>query len=70
MEEDKKNYDNKKNIKLNYVVKNISLSNYLTNCLPDYKTDAGYEIKMDQVGNSNVSENNNNENINYLLRQK
>lgn len=53
IEEDKKN----KNKFLCYVVKNINLSNYLTNCLPDYRSEAGFEVIGDN-DNSNNTENN------------
>ena len=36
------------------------MTNYLINCLPDYKNDGTFQIKMDEVGNSNSLENNNN----------
>ena len=61
-EENKVN--NNKNNNLNYVPRNISLTNFLTNCLADYKNDGTFQIKMDQVGNSNQPENNNNVNNN------
>ena len=67
-EEENDNEENKinnnKNNNLNYVPRNISLTNFLTNCLPDYKNDGTFQIKMDQVGNSNQPENNNNNTIN------
>ena len=50
-------HSNKNN--LNYIPKNISLTNFLINCLPDYKNDGTFQIKMDEVGNGNASENNN-----------
>ena len=53
-------YNNSNKNDLNYVQKNISLTNYLMNCLPDYKNDGTFQIKMDEVGNSNSVENNNN----------
>ena len=56
------NNSNKNKNNLNYVPKNISLTNFLTNCLPDYKKDGGFEIKMDEVGNGNAQEINNNNN--------
>ena len=49
------NNSNKNNI---YIPINISLTNYLTNCLPDYKNDGSFQIKMDEVGNGNAPENN------------
>ena len=58
LEENKTN--NNKNANLNYISKNISLTDFLTNCLPDYKNDGSFQIKMDQVGNSNQPENSNN----------
>ena len=65
-EENKINSGNNynKNNKLNYIPRNISLTNFLTNCLADYKNDGSFQINMDQVGNSNQPETNNNININ------
>ena len=57
-DENKNNNSNKNN--LYYSPKNISLTNFLTNCLPDYKNDGTFQIKMDEVGNGNASENSNN----------
>ena len=58
------NNSNKNN--LNYIPICISLTNFLTNCLPDYKNDGTFQIKMDEVGNGNLIENNhiNNNNTN------
>ena len=64
IEENKNNINNNKNNNLNYVAKNISLTSFLTNCLPDFKNDGTFKIKMDQVGNGNQPEHNNNNNIN------
>ena len=59
IEENKIN-NNHKNNNLNYIPINISLTNFLTNCLADFKNDGTFQIKMDQIGNSNQPENNNN----------
>ena len=59
-EENKINNNNHKNSNLNYIPINISLTNFLTNCLADFKNDGTFQIKMDQIGNSNQPENNNN----------
>ena len=64
-EEENENINNNKNNdcsnknNLNYNPKNISLTNFLMNCLPDYKNDGTFQIKMDEVGNWNAPENNN-----------
>ena len=59
IEDNKYNNNSNKN-NLSYAPKNISLTNFLTNCLPDYKNDGSFQIKMDEVGNSNAQDNNNN----------
>ena len=62
-EDEKDDYNKNNNSYKNnsyYIHKNIPLINFLMNCLPNYKNDGTFQIKMDEVGNSNVSENNNN----------
>lgn len=50
--EDKKS----KGRSLCYVVKNINLCSFLTNCLPDYKSDAGFEVLGDNDSSTESSE--------------
>ena len=71
-DEDLKNNKNvnNSNKNLNYISKNISLTNFLTNCLPDYKNDGSFQIKMDEVGNGNAPENNNLNNNNILQNEE
>ena len=57
------NNSNKNN--LNYIHINISLTHFLMNCLPNFKNDGTFQIKMDEVGNSNAPENNNQNNIQH-----
>ena len=57
------NNSNKNN--LNYIHINISLTHFLINCLPNFKNDGTFQIKMDEVGNSNAPENNNQNNIQH-----
>ena len=45
LDENKINNNNKNN-NLNYITKNISLTDFLINCLPDYKNDGSFQIKM------------------------
>ena len=64
-DDNEENKINNKNNNLNYFPINISLTHFLMNCLPDYKNDGSFQIKMDQVGNSNQIENRSiNNNIN------
>ena len=63
-DESNKNKINNTNKNPFYNLLNISLTNYLINCLPDYKIDSGFHINMDQVGNGNLLENSNIQNQN------
>ena len=56
IEDNKYNNNSNKN-NLNYLPINISLTHFLTNCLPDYKNDGSFQIKMDEIGNSNIPDN-------------
>ena len=68
--EDNKYNNNSNKNNLSYVPKNISLTNFLTNCLPDYKNDGSFQIKMDEVENSNAQDNNNNPNNNIQQNEE
>ena len=57
------NNSNKNN--LNYIHINISLTHFLMNCLPIFKYDGTFQIKIDAEGNSNAPENNNQNNIQH-----
>ena len=47
-DDNEENKINNKNNNLNYFPINISLTHFLMNCLPDYKNDGSFQIKMDQ----------------------